>query len=57
MSKVYNVECKLDTKKWTLMHVATQQKDAMHYVKENPSRNYPLRIVRVVRTVVFEEKK
>jgi hypothetical protein len=57
MNKVYNVEVKLDTKKWTLLHVASQQKDAMHYVKENPNRSYPVRIVRVVRTTVFEEKK
>lgn len=57
MSKFYNVEVKLNTTKWTLLHTATQHKDALHYVKENPSGNYPLRIVRVVRTVVFEEKK
>lgn len=57
MNKQYYIEVKLDSKKWTLLHTATQHKDALQYVKENPSRNYPIRIVRVVRTVVFEEKK
>lgn len=56
MSKVYNIEVKLDSKKWTLVDVKMQHKDALHYVKEHGGR-YPIRVVRVVRTIVFDGSK
>lgn len=52
MSRYYNVEVKLGTK-WTLLRVFTRHADALHHVKENSGERYPLRVVRIVRTIVF----
>jgi hypothetical protein len=56
MSKFYYVEIKLGTK-WTLVDTFTRQTDALHHVKENSGEKYPMRIVRVVRTIVFDGEK
>jgi hypothetical protein len=56
MSKFYNVEVKFGTK-WTLVDVYRQHKDALWRVKESAKAKYPMRIVRVVRTVVFDGSK
>lgn len=56
MSKYYYVEAKFGTK-WVLLETTTKQTDALHIVKERSGERYPLRVVRVERTVVFEEKK
>lgn len=56
MSKKYNVEVKFGTK-WVTVYDSPLQNDAMHYIRENSGETYPMRIVRVVKTVVFEEKK
>ncbi len=55
MSKFYYIEVKFGTK-WQVVKTETRHTDALHYVKENSGERYPMRIVRVVRTVVFEEK-
>lgn len=55
MATHYYIETKIGAK-WHLLHVDTRQNDALHYVKENPPTKYPLRIVKVVRKVVFEDK-
>jgi len=58
MNKTYNVEVKLGVKRsWYLQKVFTRQTDALHYVKEHAGERYPFRIVRVVRTVVFDGEK
>lgn len=55
MSKVYIVEIKFG-KAWIHVDKYTRHTDALHHVKENSGERYPMRIVRVVKTVVFEEK-
>lgn len=56
MTKTYNVEIKLGTR-WTLQKVFTRHTDALHYVKENAGEKYPFRIVRNIRSVVFDGEK
>jgi hypothetical protein len=56
MSKIYMVEVKLGAK-FVCVDKFTRHTDALHYIKENSGEVYPMRIVRVVKTVVFEEKK
>ena len=56
MSKSYNVEVKFGAQ-WVTVNKYTRQVDALHHIKENSGEAYPMRIVRVVKTVVFEEKK
>ena len=58
MSKSYQVQVKFNKNDWTTVDNFLQQKDAMHYIQENTDENsrYPMRIVRVVKTVVFEGK-
>lgn len=55
MSKEYRVEVKFG-KTWVHVDKYTRQTDALHHIKENSGERYPMRIVRVVKTVVFEEK-
>lgn len=60
MSKHYYVEAKFGKiKTWHLIKTFTRQSDAIDYVSEHEAGldKYPLRIIRVVRTVVFEDKK
>ena len=59
MTKLYNVEVKLNSNRWTLQKVFTRHTDALHYVKENSvvSNRYPFRVIRVTRTVVFDGEK
>lgn len=59
MSKFYHIESKLGAKSWQLVKVETRQVDALHYVREHATElsKYPLRIIRVVRTLVFESGK
>jgi hypothetical protein len=56
MSKIYRVEVKFGAS-WVCVDTMTRHTDALHYVKEKSGENYPMRIVRIVKTVVFEEKK
>ncbi|HYV52399.1 MAG TPA: hypothetical protein VE971_03810 [Candidatus Eisenbacteria bacterium] len=56
MSKKYEVQVKFGTT-WAIINKYDRQTDAMHYIKENSGEVYPMRIVRVVKTVVFEETK
>lgn len=56
MMKNYYVEIKLG-KKWILKASFARHTDALHYVKENAGEHYPMRIIRSVRTVVFDGEK
>lgn len=56
MAKQYEIQAKFG-KTWVILEKVTRQNDALHYVKENSGERYPMRIVRVVKTVVFEESK
>lgn len=56
MSKFFNVEIKLGPR-WILREVFTRHSDALHYVKENAGEKYPFRIIRVIRTVVFNGER
>jgi len=56
MSKHYYIEVKLGTK-WILQKVETRHTDALHWVKENAGEKYPIRVVRVTRTIVFDGSK
>lgn len=55
MSKEYRVEVKLG-KTWIYIDKFTRHTDALHHIKENSGEKYPMRILRIVKTVVFEEK-
>ena len=55
MSKTYEVHAKFG-KTWVIVETKTLQTDALHYVKEHSGERYPMKVIRVVRTVVFEEK-
>lgn len=56
MSKKWEVEAQFG-KQWVCVEDFTRQTDAMHYVKEKVGERYQMRIVKVERTIVFEEKK
>lgn len=55
MSKYYYIEAKFGTK-WVLLETTTRQTDALHYVKEKVGERYKMRVVKVERTIVFEDK-
>lgn len=57
MSKVYYVEIKLSGKKWVLSASFNRHTDALNFVRENAGERYPMRIIRCVRTVVFNGEK
>lgn len=57
MSKHYEIQVKFD-KNWHWIKSETQHKDALHNLKQRVGdERYPMRIVRVVKTVVFSEAK
>jgi hypothetical protein len=56
MTKEYRVEVKFGAT-WVHVDKFTRQTDALHYIKENSGEKYPMRIVRITRAIVFEEKK
>jgi len=55
--KYYEVQIKFE-KEWFTLEVFKKQVEALHHVKVRVSENdrYPMRIVRVDKTVVFEGK-
>ena len=57
MSKYYLIEAKLTASKWTLIKTEARHVDALAYVKTSDYAKYPLRIVRVIRTIVFNGEK
>lgn len=57
MSKDYYVEVKFHANRWTLIKTFKRQGEAMDFIANSEDSQYPLRITRVVRTVVFEDKK
>lgn len=56
-NKQYYIETKLEKNRWTLVHTTPNHKEALEYVRENVGEHYPMRIVRVMRTVVFDGSK
>ena len=56
MRKIYQVEVKLGPK-WVLQASYSKQLDALHYIKEHPTIKYPRRIVRIIRTITYNEEK
>lgn len=56
-NKQYYIETKLTKGRWTLVHTETRHKEALQYVVDHAGNKYPMRIVRVVRTVVFDGSK
>lgn len=54
--KNYYVEIKLGAK-WILKASFKRHTDALHFVKENSGERYPMRVIRCVRTVVFDGSK
>lgn len=55
-SKRYDIEVKLERKWEYITHRLTHQQ-ALGYIAYRKSHDYPFRIVRIQRTIVFEEKK
>jgi uncharacterized protein YbdZ (MbtH family) len=56
MTKFYYIETKLGAK-WRLVHTERRQTEALQYVKDHAGEKYPMRIVRVIRTIVFDGSK
>lgn len=56
MSKHYQVQAQFG-KSWITVKTEQFHKDALDYIAKAKSARYPFRIVRVVKTVIFEEKK
>lgn len=56
MAKHYYVEIKVGTR-WVLKGIYTRQTDAFHFVKETAGEKYPMRVIRVIRSVVFNGEK
>jgi hypothetical protein len=56
MSKLYRIEVQFG-KSWITVKTETRQVDALAYIKEHSGEKHPYRIVRVVKTIVFEETK
>lgn len=58
MTRNYYIEVKLGTR-WTLLHSTKRHVDALHYLKEHHKEynKYPVRIIREVRTIVFDGSK
>lgn len=56
MSKEYRVEVQFG-KTWIHVDRFNRHTDALHHIKEHSGERYPMRIVRIVKTIVFEEKK
>jgi hypothetical protein len=56
--KNYQVQVKFNKNDWTTVKDFPTQKYAMEYIHDNVQEDskYPMRIVRVVKTVVFEGK-
>ena len=57
MTKDYYVEIKLKPKRWVLVKTFKRHSDALDHIRENVGERYPMRIVKVVRTIVFGEDK
>ena len=57
MTRNYYIEARISKLRWTLLHTTKRHDDALDYVRRNSGEKYPLRIVRVVRTVVFDGSK
>jgi len=56
MSKYYQIQAQFG-KTWIIVKTMQLHSDALDYIRSSSERKYPLRIVRVVKTVVFEETK
>lgn len=56
MTKHYYIEAKFGAR-WTLLKTYTTHVAALEHIKNNSGERYPLRIVRVTRTIVFEGTK
>jgi hypothetical protein len=56
LSKKFQVQARFG-KTWIIIKSEQNYKDALDYVRKASSVEYPYRIVRVVKTVMFEEKK
>lgn len=57
MSKHYEVQVRLD-KNWHWIQSFTCQRDAMHNLQlRSGDEKYPMRVVRIVKTVVMNEER
>lgn len=56
MSKKFEIQAQFG-KSWVTVKTEPFHKDALEYITRASGTKYPFRIVRVVKTVVFEEKK
>ena len=53
----YNIEVQFINKKWEYVNQTLRLRYAYDYIARRNSHDYPFRIVRVVKTIVFREKK
>lgn len=60
MSRPYNTSYHIQVRmgrEWTTTHIESKHNDALHYVRIHPPERYSIRIIRVVKTIVFEALK
>ena len=56
LSKRFQVQAQFG-KTWIIIKSEQNYKDALDYIRKSSGARYPFRIVRVVKTIMFEEKK
>lgn len=56
MSKSFQIQAKFGNT-WIIIKSVPYHKDALDYISKKPGLRYPMRIVRVVKTIVFSEEK
>jgi len=56
LSKKFQIQAQFG-KTWIIIKSEQYYKDALDYIRKSSGARYPYRIVRVVKTVMFEEKK
>lgn len=52
----YEIQAKFG-KTWVTVETKDRHADALHDIRERVGENYPMRLVRVTRTVILEEIK
>jgi hypothetical protein len=56
MTRYYSIEVKFGNT-WRSIKIEKTQSDAMYYVSKGEQTKYPYRIVKVIRTIVFNGER
>ncbi len=55
-SRRFLIQARMSKTKWITLKIERTLIEAYDYLKNRESHDYPFRIVRIVRTIVFEEE-